>query len=108
MAAMGSRSLLVGGGIIFLTIKQMTHEDSICRFYKLLSGGNLGVIEGAIQWVLYECLKCLVVHMEGFWDALLERAGMLGSAGMAKCIAGLITYPYKVHVVRHPVVVAAI
>jgi len=98
-AAMGSRSLLVGGGIIFLTIKQMTCEDGIHRFYKLLSRGNLGVMEGAIQWVLYECLKHLVVHMEGFWGALQERAGMLGSAGMAKCIAGLITYPHKVHVV---------
>jgi len=107
-AAVGSRSLLIGGGIIFSTIKQMTHKDSIHGFYKLLSGGNLGVTEGAIQWVLYECLKHLVVHVEGFRGALQERVGMLGSARMAKCVAGLITYPHKVHIVQRPVVVAAI
>lgn len=107
-AAAGWRSLLVGGGIVFSTIKQIVCKDSIHGFYKVLSVSYLGAMEGMIRWVLYKCLKHLVVRAEGSRVALREWAGMLGSAGMAKCVVGLITYPYKFRVVRCPVVVTAI
>jgi len=45
--------------------------------------------------VLYERLKRLTARTEGR-GGLLEWAGMLGSAGTAKCVASLITYPHEV------------
>jgi hypothetical protein len=64
-------------------------------FYKGLSASYLGVTEGTIQWVLYERLKKLSKQLEGR-GAGLEWLGLLGSAGTAKCVATLITYPHEV------------
>jgi hypothetical protein len=61
-------------------------------FYKGLSASYLGVTEGTIQWVLYERLKSMGKGNGG----LSEWFGMLGSAGTAKCVASLITYPHEV------------
>ena len=81
---------LVGGGAVFSTIRQIAHEEGIRRFYKGLSTSHLVVTEGTIQWVLYERLKRLTALAEGSGSALQEWAGILGSAGMAKCVASLI------------------
>jgi len=83
----------LGGGLRM--IKQIFREDGIRGFYKGLSASYLGVTEGTIQWVLYERLKRLTASAEdhgsiGHWFSLL------GSAGTAKCIASLITYPHEV------------
>ena len=95
--AAGSRSPpLAGGGVVFSTIKQIAREEGIRGFYKGLSASYLGVTEGTIQWVLYERLKRLTARAEGSGGALQEWAGMLGSAGTAKCVASLITYPHEV------------
>ena len=104
MTAAGStrRSPLVGGGAIFSTIKQIAREEGIRGFYKGLSASYLGVTEGTIQWVLYERLKRLTARAEGSGSALQEWGGMLGSAGTAKCVASLITYPHEVRVARRP------
>jgi solute carrier family 25 protein 33/36 len=80
------------------TIRQIAREEGIRGFYKGLSASYLGVTEGTIQWVLYERLKRLTAPVEGT-SGLQEWAGMLASAGTAKCVASLITYP---HEVRHP------
>jgi len=103
-AVVGSRSSpLVGGGVVFSTVKQIAREESIRGFYKGLSASYLGVTEGTIQWVLYERLKRLTARTEGSGgSALQEWAGMLGSAGTAKCVASLITYPHEVRVFRCP------
>ncbi|KAJ6624906.1 mitochondrial carrier [Mycena sp. CBHHK59/15] len=60
-----------------------------------LSASYLGVTEGTIQWVLYERLKRITAGTEGKGGAL-EWLGMLGSAGTAKCVASLVTYPHEV------------
>ena len=75
-------------------IKRIAREEGIRGFYKGLSASYLGVTEGTIQWVLYEKLKRL--NTESRKGSLQEWAGMLGSAGTAKCVASLITYPHEV------------
>lgn len=69
--------------------------DGVRGLYKGLSASYLGVTEGTIQWTLYERLKLLTRNTEGEGGAV-EWVGMLGSAGMAKCVASLITYPHEV------------
>jgi solute carrier family 25, member 33/36 len=94
--AAASRSFAVSGeSAVFSTIKQIAREEGIRGFYKGLSASYLGVTEGTIQWVLYERLKRLAADAEGT-GGLQEWAGMLGSAGTAKCVASLITYPHEV------------
>jgi solute carrier family 25 protein 33/36 len=88
-----SASSFFGGSVTM--IKQIAREEGIRGFYKGLSASYLGVTEGTIQWVLYERLKRLTARTEGR-GGLLEWAGMLGSAGTAKCVASLITYPHEV------------
>lgn len=80
------------------TIRQIAREEGIRGFYKGLSASYLGVTESTIQWVLYERLKRLTASTQEA-GGLQEWAGMLASAGTAKCVASLITYP---HEVRHP------
>ncbi|KAJ7595060.1 mitochondrial carrier protein RIM2 [Mycena floridula] len=77
------------------TIKQILRQEGVKGFYKGLSASYLGVTEGTIQWVLYERLKRMTASTEGKGGAL-EWAGMLASAGTAKCVASLITYPHEV------------
>jgi len=77
-------------------IRQIAREEGIRGFYKGLSASYLGVTEGTIQWVLYEKLKQLNTESQGK-GGFREWAGMLGSAGTAKCVASLITYPHEVH-----------
>ncbi|TEB22067.1 mitochondrial carrier [Coprinellus micaceus] len=78
-------------------IKQILREEGVRGFYKGMTASYLGVTEGTIQWVLYEKLKKMSAAGEGEarggWK---EWAGMLGSAGTAKCVASLITYPHEV------------
>ncbi|OAX36312.1 mitochondrial carrier protein RIM2 [Rhizopogon vinicolor AM-OR11-026] len=74
----------------FKMITKIFRDEGIKGFYKGLSASYLGVTEGTIQWVLYERLKRLSVGTDVEW------VGMLGSAGAAKCVASLITYPHEV------------
>ncbi|KAI0685834.1 mitochondrial carrier [Cytidiella melzeri] len=76
-------------------IKQIMREEGFKGFYKGLSASYLGVTEGTIQWVLYERLKKMTKDTSGQGGAH-EWAGLLGSAGTAKCVATLITYPHEV------------
>jgi hypothetical protein len=77
------------------TIKEIMRQEGVRGFYKGLSASYLGVTEGTIQWVLYERLKKLSAGTQGR-GGLQEWFGMLGSAGTAKCVASLITYPHEV------------
>lgn len=76
-------------------IRKILREEGIRGFYKGLSASYLGVTEGTIQWVLYERLKRLSADNQGRGGAA-EWCGMLCSAGTAKCVASLITYPHEV------------
>lgn len=82
-------------------IRQIAREEGIRGFYKGLSASYLGVTEGTIQWVLYERLKRMTASAEGK-GGLQEWAGMLTSAGTAKCVASLITYPHEVCALSFP------
>jgi solute carrier family 25, member 33/36 len=93
-----STGSLFGGSVS--TIRQIAREEGIRGFYKGLSASYLGVTESTIQWVLYERLKRLTASTQGA-GGLQEWAGMLGSAGTAKCVASLITYPHEVRDI-HP------
>ena len=93
-----SKSFL-GGSIP--VIKQIMREEGIRGFYKGLTASYLGVTEGTIQWTLYERLKKLTQNTEGKGGAV-EWLGMLGSAGTAKCVASLITYPHEVCIICFP------
>ncbi|PCH36432.1 mitochondrial carrier [Wolfiporia cocos MD-104 SS10] len=84
---------LVGGS--WDMIKQIFRQEGIRGFYKGLSASYLGVTEGTIQWTLYERLKRITAGTEGK-GGVQEWLGMLGSAGTAKCVATLITYPHEV------------
>lgn len=86
-------SRALGGSYNMIT--QIYRQEGIKGFYKGLSASYLGVTEGTIQWVLYERLKRLSANTEGR-GGMAEWFGMLGSAGTAKCIASLITYPHEV------------
>jgi solute carrier family 25 protein 33/36 len=91
---LGSSSKSVAGGSL-TTIRDIFKQEGIRGFYKGMSASYLGVTEGAIQWTLYERLKKLTGSAEGKGGAW-ESAGMIISAGAAKCVASLITYPHEV------------
>ncbi|KAF9524412.1 mitochondrial carrier protein RIM2 [Crepidotus variabilis] len=90
--AKGSRAF--GGS--WQCITKIMREEGVRGFYKGLSASYLGVTEGVIQWVVYERLKKLSSEAQSQGGALGQWAGMLGSAGSAKMIASLITYPHEV------------
>lgn len=83
----------IGGS--WLCIQKILKEEGIKGFYKGLSASYLGVTEGTIQWVLYEKLKKLTVNAEEKGGAM-EYFGMIGSAGTAKFVASLVSYPHEV------------
>lgn len=85
---------LAGGS--WIMIKKIMRDEGIRGFYKGLSASYLGVTEGTIQWVLYERFKKLSAGAES-QGGVQAWCSMLGSAGSAKCIATLITYPHEVH-----------
>ena len=76
-------------------IKKIMREEGIRGFYKGLSASYLGVTEGTIQWVLYERLKKLSAAVDG-QSGVSQWLGVLGSAGSAKFVASIITYPHEV------------
>ena len=76
-------------------IKKIMREEGIRGFYKGLSASYLGVTEGTIQWVLYERLKKLSIAVDG-QKGISQWLGMMASAGSAKLVATMITYPHEV------------
>jgi solute carrier family 25 protein 33/36 len=75
-------------------IRKIMREEGFRGFYKGLGASYLGVTEGTIQWVLYEHLKKLTA-VDGR-NGIFQWLGMMGSAGSAKLVATVITYPHEV------------
>ena len=90
--AQGRRKLFGGS---WDCMKKIMREHGVRGFYKGLSASYLGVTEGTIQWVLYERLKKLNTESQTR-SPIVQWAGLLGSAGVAKMVASLITYPHEV------------
>ncbi|ODV61479.1 Rim2p [Ascoidea rubescens DSM 1968] len=83
--------------------------EGIKGLYKGLSASYLGSVEGILQWVLYEQMKLIISknsknsnslnnpnYEKSNWDSVVEWGKRSGSAGFAKFIASLITYPHEV------------
>ena len=76
-------------------IKKIMREEGIRGFYTGLTASYLGVTETTIQWVLYESFKKLTIAVDG-QNGFSQWLGLLGSAGSAKFVASIITYPHEV------------
>lgn len=70
----------------------IVRQEGLAGLYKGLSASYLGVSESTLQWVLYERLKAVQAHREGaptWWQTV-------SSAGAAKLVATMATYPHEV------------
>lgn len=84
-------------------IAQIWRNEGLRGFYRGLSASYLGVAEGTIQWTLYERFK-KIRKQRSARNAYSQNGGQGGegwsdkilSAGSAKFIATLITYPHEV------------
>ena len=88
----GNKKMLGGS---WNCIKKIMREEGIRGFYKGLGASYIGVTESTIQWVLYERLKKLGITSDGK-NGISQWLGMMGSAGSAKFVATVITYPHEV------------
>lgn len=104
-----TRLQLQGNGIRRYTgsmdcLVQILKEEGVRGLYKGMSASYLGVIEGTIQWGVYENLKKrwsvpkdLVVNSKLYGGKTVQDwAGHLGAAATSKFIAACIAYPHEV------------
>ncbi|CCE90423.1 Rim2p TDEL_0B02940 [Torulaspora delbrueckii] len=89
-------------------IKSILHNEGIRGLYKGLSASYLGSVESILQWLLYEQMKRLLKErsIERFGhsddrrkatsEKIKEWCQRSGSAGLAKFVASIITYPHEV------------
>lgn len=87
-------------------IKSILQNEGIRGLYKGLGASYLGSVESTLQWVIYEQMKRIIKEKSDKrerngiektkFDGFLEWAARSGSAGFAKFVASLITYPHEV------------
>jgi len=84
-------------------VRFIARTEGIRGLYSGLTASYLGVTEGVIQWVLYERMKRLTGGdgksrtVSGEKMGVFQQwLGMMGSAGTAKIVASLVTYPHEV------------
>lgn len=89
-------------------LKSVTKNEGVVGLYKGLSASYLGSVEGILQWLLYEQMKRIIRersiekfgHMnegeKSTSDKVKEWCQRSGSAGLAKFVASIITYPHEV------------
>ncbi|KAJ2906023.1 mitochondrial carrier protein RIM2 [Zalerion maritima] len=90
----------------FDCIRQVLRTEGFTGLYKGMSASYLGVAESTLQWVLYEQMKKSLVEREELrvksgrektgWDKAIDWTGNAGSAGGAKLVAAVLTYPHEV------------
>ncbi|SCU91809.1 LAMI_0E07382g1_1 [Lachancea mirantina] len=83
-------------------------NEGVKGLYKGLSASYLGSVEGILQWLLYEQMKHVIKmrSLQKFGNAgesekttgdkIKEWCQRSGSAGLAKFVASIITYPHEV------------
>ncbi|KAI8063545.1 mitochondrial carrier domain-containing protein [Gongronella butleri] len=79
-------------------IAHIVKEEGIRGLYKGMSASYLGVIEGTVQWVIYEQLKQrwgVHTHKDDTKSAK-QWAGNLGAAAISKLVAACVAYPHEV------------
>lgn len=97
------RPLRPGISSIQMTLN-IAKTEGIPGLYKGLSASYLGATEGTIQWVLYEQFKRFEYRKRSARRASEECTpsqqsswfATIGSAGTAKVVASLLTYPHEV------------
>lgn len=87
-------------------IQQVVRKEGFRSLYKGMSASYLGVTESSLQWVLYEQLKGSLARREQrillsgrektAWDHTVDWTGKFLSAGSAKLLAAVLTYPHEV------------
>lgn len=77
-------------------IREIIRKDGVRGFYKGLSASLLGVTEGTIQWTLYEQFKRMAQASDGSGADSTQGWKVSASAGAAKLVATMITYPHEV------------
>ena len=85
---------------------QTLRQEGIRGLYRGLGASYLGVTESTMQWVLYERFKMALARRKErlgqqessstTLDSVVNWSLMVGSAGAAKCIAAISTYPHEV------------
>lgn len=88
------------------TITKVVKQEGFFGLYRGLTASYLGVAESSLQWVLYEQMKSFIRGREKHRrdlgiphttsDKVLDWLATSGSAGAAKLMASLITYPHEV------------
>ncbi|ORX53208.1 mitochondrial carrier [Hesseltinella vesiculosa] len=80
-------------------ITHILKEEGIRGLYKGMSASYLGVIEGTVQWVIYEQLKHRWARIDETKDQVKgpkEWLGNLGAAAVSKLVAACVAYPHEV------------
>lgn len=87
-------------------IRQVVRKEGFRSLYKGMSASYLGVTESSLQWVLYEQAKSALARREQrillsgrektTTDHIVDWTGNFLSAGSAKLVAALLTYPHEV------------
>ncbi|QLL32572.1 hypothetical protein HG536_0D00940 [Torulaspora globosa] len=89
-------------------LKSILQNEGIRGLYKGLSASYLGSVESILQWLLYEQMKRMLRErsIERFGHINEERKSTAekikewcqrsGSAGLAKFVASIVTYPHEV------------
>jgi solute carrier family 25 protein 33/36 len=85
----------------FHCVYKICKEEGVKSLYKGLSASYLGIGETVIQWMIYEKLKSIISERKKDQSNVEGRSigdwmEYLASAGTAKLIATLITYPHEV------------
>ncbi|KAF2105830.1 mitochondrial carrier domain-containing protein [Lophiotrema nucula] len=85
---------------------QTLRKEGVPGLYRGLSASYLGVTESTMHWMLYEQMKAYLARREErmansgrpltVWDQTISATGTVASAGVAKFVAALITYPHEV------------
>ncbi|ODV87984.1 hypothetical protein CANARDRAFT_193766 [[Candida] arabinofermentans NRRL YB-2248] len=84
---------------------KIVKNEGFLSLYRGLSASYLGSVESTLQWVLYEQMK-IIINKRSIaskasgtrtkFDEVSDWFARSGSAGFAKFIASLITYPHEV------------
>ncbi|SCU88035.1 LAFA_0E10308g1_1 [Lachancea sp. 'fantastica'] len=89
-------------------LKHILRHEGFLGLYKGLSASYLGSVEGILQWLLYEQMKHVIKmrSIEKFGnisegeksgtEQFKEWCQRSGSAGLAKFLASIVTYPHEV------------